>query len=149
VYEERDEEPMKRLPHPAYVFGFIALIALVVTIRDLKRKKATRWFDLILFVVVGLVGVLLTLLWFTTDHRAAAKNFNLLWALPTHFPISILLIKNYKWIRYYFLFTFILSIILLLSWSILPQELNLSLIPMVIVLGLRSFCQYWIRKSKS
>jgi hypothetical protein len=139
---------MKRLPHPAYVFGFFAIIAVVITIRDLRAKKITTWFDLIFFVVVGLIGILLTTLWFATDHRAAAKNFNLLWALPTHFPIAILIVKNYKWIKDYFLFTFILSILLLLSWGILPQELNLSLIPVVIVLGLRAFCQYWIRKSK-
>lgn len=146
VYAQRDEDPIKGLPHPFYVFGFFAFITLAISIRDLKKKKLTQWFDVIFFVVLGLIGVLLTYLWFFTDHKAAAKNFNLLWALPTHLLITFFLFKNYNWIKNYFLVVFIISIILLVFWKFLPQELNLSLIPIVIALALRSFCQFRIRK---
>jgi len=146
VYAQRDEDPMSRLPHPLYIFGFFALLTLLVSIRDLRRKKLMNWFDVALFAITGLIGLLLTFLWFFTDHKAAAKNFNLLWALPTHLVIIFFLFKNYNWVRVYFQIIFILSVTLLLIWKILPQELNLSLIPIVIALTLRSFCQYWLRK---
>ncbi|HEX5170514.1 MAG TPA: DUF4105 domain-containing protein [Cyclobacteriaceae bacterium] len=149
VYSQRDEDPMGGLPNPFYVFGFFASITLVITIRDLKRKRLTQWFDIVLFSIVGLIGLLLTLLWFATDHKAAAKNFNLLWALPTHLIIVFLVLKDYNWLKIYFLGTCIIMVAILVTWKGLPQQLNLFLVPMIIALLLRSFCQYSIRKSRA
>jgi hypothetical protein len=147
VYNQRDEDPEGSLPHPLLVFGFLALITLFLTIRDLRRMKATRWFDAILFGITGVVGIVLTLLWIATDHHAAAKNFNLLWAIPTHFVAAILVFRNTKWLGDYFLLTGSIAMALLITWKFLPQQLNVSLIPIVIMLGLRSFCQYKLRKN--
>ena len=71
VYSVRDEDPMARLPHPLYWFSVLTLVCLLITWRDLKRKKLSNWFDAVLFGVTGLIGLLLFLLWFATDHAAA------------------------------------------------------------------------------
>lgn len=43
-----------------------------------------RWLRRLLPVVTGLVGVLLTFLWFGTDHADTRFNLNVLWAFPLH-----------------------------------------------------------------
>ena len=145
VYESREMEPESSLPNPAYIFSLLAAIAIGLSLFDLKRKKLTNWFDVILFGIVGLIGILLTVLWFFTDHKAAANNLNILWALPTHLVAVIAFIKKPSWLKSYFLISAVIGILLLASWAFLPQLLHYSLIPVVITLATRSFAQYKLR----
>jgi len=147
VYASREEEPPGGLPHPLLVFGLFALIAIALTVRDKKKNKPSTWFDVILFGVAGLIGVLLLFLWVATDHKAAAKNFNLLWALPTHIIAVVAFIRNPRWLSTYFLVSLGIAVALLIFWIVLPQKLNTSLIPIVAVLGMRSYIQYSFRKT--
>lgn len=142
VYEPREEDPLKRLPHPLLVFGVVAFGIIGISIIDLRRKKITQWLDAVLFGVAGLIGVLLLSLWLFTDHAAAARNLNMLWALPTHVGIVFMLRRRTKFVRAYFLATAILCALLLLCWNILPQMLNYSLIPIVIAMGVRAAVRY-------
>ncbi len=148
IYESRAEVPDKGLPHPLYVFTGFALITLLISLMDLRRKKLSTWFDIILFGIVGLTGILLLGLWLFTNHKAAAYNFNLLWAFPTHFIIVFAFIKNPKWLEKYFLVVSIISALLLGLWFFLPQKLNVSLIPLVVALLARTFAQFKVRKLK-
>lgn len=145
VYESRFESPPKGLPHPALIFGIVAACVLALTVWDVKRKKLSLWLDFVLFEVIGLVGVLLLLLWIATDHQAAARNFNLLWALPTHALVAFTLMKTRRWHSAYFLITSVICLLTLACWIILPQQLNTSLIPMVIIILTRS--AVWFRLS--
>lgn len=146
IYSSREEEAdPDRLPHPIYIFTGLAIIAVILSLIDMRRKKLSGWFDVLLFTATGSIGVLLFFLWFATDHRAAAYNLNVLWALPSHLIIVFVLIRKPAWLKNYFLVTSVLSVLLLLSWTFLPQKLNLALIPVVFTLGLRAFMQYYIR----
>lgn len=147
VYEARFEELPKSLPHPTLVFSVVAVIMLAVSIWDVKRKKLCLWLDFTLLLVTGLVGVLLLLLWVATDHRAAAQNFNLLWALPTHAVVAFTLLKQRHWHTYYFLSTAVIGILLLAGWSLLPQQLNTSLIPVAGMLVVRTALRYWLMRN--
>jgi cation transport ATPase len=146
LYESQHNTPPNTLIHPLLVFGVLFLIVAVISYRDMKRRKITHWLDIILFTIVGFVGTLLFALWIATDHKAAAKNMNLLWALPTHLIAIIAMIRNPKWLMNYFLVTSIIALILLGAWPFLPQKLHYSLIPLVMALGVRAFTQYIIRK---
>jgi hypothetical protein len=145
VYESHEEEVKTSLTHPLYVFGALALIAIALSILDLKRQKLSNWFDVILFGTTGLIGVLLLLLWFFTDHKAAANNFNILWALPTHLIALAAFHKKPVWLKTYFLIVVVVEGLLLLFWKVLPQQLNISLIPVVIALLVRAVMQYRLR----
>jgi hypothetical protein len=103
---------------------------------------------LYVFALIGLIGLLLLLLWIATDHRAAAKNFNLLWALPTHLIAVFAFIRQPKWLTPYFASVLILQILLLLAWPFLPQKMHYALIPIVMTLALRAFIQFRLRKRK-
>jgi hypothetical protein len=146
VYESREEEYPTSIIHPRTAFILLAVITLLLSAWDFKRKKLSTWFDAILFGSVGMVGILLFLLWIATDHKAAANNFNILWALPTHVVAVVAFLKNPTWLKRYFLFTAILCILTLILWPVLPQQLNYFLIPLVIALLARAVTQYRLRK---
>jgi hypothetical protein len=146
VYEERPEDAPKGLPHPLYIFSFIALIAGILTYRDWKKQKLSTWLDAIIFIVTGLVGVMLTFLWFGTDHNSA-YNYNLLWALPTNLLVPIAFIRQPAWLKKYFLVVAVIAVLTLLLWPVLPQKLNIALVPIVITIALRGFIQYKLRNA--
>jgi hypothetical protein len=145
VYESRDEEYPKSAIHPLTAFISLAVIALLLSIWDFKRKKLSMWFDAILFGVVGFIGVSLFLLWVATDHKAAANNFNLLWALPTHLVAVFAFYKSPKWLKKYFLITAVIAALTLLTWPVLPQKLNYTLVPLVMALCIRAVAQNRLR----
>jgi putative effector of murein hydrolase len=129
--------------HPWLVFGLFLLITIFITWRDLKRHKQSKWFDAIVFGVVGLLGVLLFVLWTATDHRAAARNLNILWAMPLHVVFVPLYLMSKKIARPYFRAVAILNALLILTWAWLPQQLNVFLIPVVIALTIRAWRIGW------
>ncbi len=151
TYESQPEAHSESLPSPLKTFSALFLLGAILTLIGWKKKKAFMLFDIILFTLVGLIGWLLLLLWVATDHHAAENNMNLLWALPFHFPAALLLLKKscHYWLRKYFMATAVLAGLLLIFWAILPQQLNYSLIPVVLLIALRAFfLQYLLRKNQ-
>ncbi len=146
VYESGAEDLPSGPIHPLYIFSLIAILAIALSIYDFRNRKLSIWFDTFLFLIVGLVGFLLCFLWFATDHHASANNLNVLWALPTHVIAVVAFTKQPKWLQQYFLIVMIITSLLLISWPMLPQQLNNSLIPIVLALAIRSFTQYRLRK---
>jgi hypothetical protein len=147
VYESLPEEPPRSLIHPWLAFGLLLAATIWVTWKDWRAKKTSKWFDMMLFGVVGLVGLLLLLLWVATDHRAAAKNFNLLWAMPLHLFVLPAFLKSRQWTGSYFRGIAALLVLTLLFWFWLPQQLNLFLVPVVISLALRAGWIGWGKKT--
>jgi hypothetical protein len=140
IFAGQPVPPQKSLIHPWTAFGGLLIVVIAITVLDWRRKKISFWLDGILFFSIGLVGLVLLLLWTATDHHACARNYNLLWALPTHLLVLIFLLKKNKpsWLKYYFLATAALSMILLITWPILYQPLNVFLIPVVASVLVRS-----------
>ena len=140
IYQSDPETHPFQITHPLVVFGMLLLIIIGICVYDIRRFEISRWMDLILFNVTGLLGLLLVLLWFATDHRAAAWNFNLLWAMPLNLVLPFL--KTVRLRARYFIFMTILTLLLLISWPYLPQELNLMLFPVVLGLLFRYYVNF-------
>jgi Domain of unknown function (DUF4105) len=119
-----------------------SLIAFIfIGIIFIKSKSINITADIILFGVTGLLGLLFLLLWFATDHKATVWNFNLLWALPNNLA-ALFYLKNTAKGKVYFLFvSFLNTILLFLGW-LLPQDLNIAVYPIILVLAIRSFMVY-------
>ncbi|MCA6078195.1 DUF4105 domain-containing protein [Fulvivirga sedimenti] len=141
TYDSTPEPDQSSLITPFITFSIALVFGIWLTWKDYKRKKRFRWLDFLLFTITGLVGWLLAGLWFATDHNAAARNLNLLWAIPLYFPVSFWLLKNEspRWVRKFFMFTAGFMIILVFLWALLPQDLHNSLIPFALLLGIRSW----------
>ena len=141
VFLALPEAAPKSLVHPWVAFGGFLFATMTLCFFDWRRRKISKWFDLFLFGILGITGILLLLLWTMTDHQAAANNFNLLWALPTH-PLILLVYakRSAFFLKKYFLGVAILTSVLLLCWFVVPQQLNIFLLPLVAAIA----CRAWL-----
>ncbi len=149
IFDSREQVAAGQRHGPLIVFSALALLILVITVLDFRKNRLSNWVDGVLFGVTGAIGILLFILWFFTDHNAAARNMNLLWAFPLHFIAAIALVKSPRWLGPYFMGAAILSAAVLLCWVLLPQQLHTALIPVIASQGIRSFTQYKLRIAAS
>ena len=124
---------------PLFVFGIIGLLILFITYKDNKKQKQSKWLDVILFSLTGLMGVFILLLWFATDHTGTHQNYNLLWAFVLNlFMIPQLLKKKASnWFIKYLKLLVILLCLLTLHWIIGVQVFAIALIPFLVALFVR------------
>jgi uncharacterized membrane-anchored protein len=66
------------------------------------------------------------------------NNYNLLWTWPTNIIAAFLLPSQKKWVQKYFGIQAIALALVLIGWFFLPQQLNTSLIPIVLLVIFRS-----------
>lgn len=127
------------LTSPLFVFGIIGLLIIFITFKDYKSHKQTKWLDITLFSITGLIGILILLLWFATDHRGTHHNYNLLWACPLNLLVIGQLLKKKvsNWFTKYIKFLIILLCLLTLHWIIGVQVFAIGLIPFLIALFFR------------
>ena len=124
---------------PIVILSLVAFIMLLVTFKDNKNNKRSKWLDVILFATTGIIGLVILMLWFATDHTATANNYNLLWAFATNllFIPSILKTRlNNRGIKYIVFLTILLSL-MLLHWMTGVQSFAIGLIPILIAIGVR------------
>ncbi len=145
TYASKPEPATRALSTPLNVMIAVLLIGIAITYFGFKQNKWKKGIDIVLFLIVGSVGLLLFLLWFATDHKAATGNLNLLWALPLHLPVAFILIKKQlpTWMSAYFKFVAYFNLLLLLTWYFMPQDLHFSLIPLTALIGIRAFYIRW------
>ena len=124
---------------PIFILGLLGFIIIFITYKDLKRNIRSKWLDITLFSITGIVGVVILLLWFATDHSATHQNYNLLWACALNLIVIRQLFKNKpsKWFIKYIKFLIILLCLLTLHWIIGVQVFANGLIPLLVGLLIR------------
>ncbi|WGD34857.1 DUF4105 domain-containing protein [Olleya sp. YS] len=124
---------------PLFTILIISAIIIFLTYKDFKNKKRTKWLDLIVFILTGLVGLVLFLLWFATDHTGTAYNYNLLWAFPLSLfcVLQLLKVNPKKWFIGYIKFLILMLCLMSLHWTIGVQRFAPALIPLVFTLSVR------------
>lgn len=155
VYKKQTILDIPQQPHSAYLLSpakvFVLLFAIIVALSLANKgwsQKLLQVFDGLFFLLIGLAGLLMALLWIIRVDTVCRNNFNLLWAWPTHLFIALVLHKKRKWIKNYFRATLIMNSLLLLTWFFLPQQLNPAFIPVIFLILLRSW-QLLIQNSQS
>lgn len=135
---------------PTILSWLLLLVIVGVTVFDIKKNSRSRILDVILFFSAGLIGIILLLLWFATDHQATANNFSLLWALPTHLIVALYLGKKVlpTWVAKYMAIAGLVAGILTISWWLLPQQPHAAFIPLALTLLVRAEYIVWFSKKK-
>ena len=135
----------------AVCWAFFA-VTLGITIRDIRRRKVTRWFDSAYFGVLGLAGCLLTFLIFVSVHEATSPNYLYFWINPLCLlpAIFIWLKKCKKELFCYQIVNFAVLLLLLASWPWLPQSANAAFLPLILADMMRAANYIFIyRKNES
>lgn len=135
---------------PMAVSLAILFLSVVLTMRDLKRKIVSRWFDTVLYSFFGIAGLLLTFLIFVSVHEATSPNWLYLWLNPFAFIAVICVwIKRLQSLVYcYQIINFVALIILLIIAACGVQHLNVAFYPLIISDLFRSMTYISISKCR-
>lgn len=124
---------------PLLSFALLAVIVIIITYSDIKKNKRSKWLDFTIFLVTGLLGLLMLLLWFTTDHTATANNYNILWAFAPNLFVAFLFLKKEMkpWLQYYIFLLIALLLVSVIVWVLKIQVFNSTLIAIMAILMVR------------
>ncbi|BDD05332.1 lipoprotein N-acyltransferase Lnb domain-containing protein [Aureibacter tunicatorum] len=126
---------------PIHLTLIILIITCLVFYFEAKKEKYFAWYDRIFFSIIGLVGLLVTVLWFGTEHTATYWNYNILWANPTHLlVIPILTNKKFaRIVRLHFIFWGLVAVAVLAFGWLMPQNFHIAFYPLILAIALRSY----------
>ncbi|MEM9723294.1 MAG: DUF4105 domain-containing protein [Bacteroidota bacterium] len=125
---------------PSHITWTVFLLIVLYTAWQFRQNSTRRWLDCILFLIGGLAGIVMIVMWLGTDHSTTSHNLNLLWALPTHLVAAVALMRKHlpSWLGTYFLIAAILHGLFILFHPLLPQVFPFAILPIVGSLFLRS-----------
>ncbi|MBP6640754.1 MAG: DUF4105 domain-containing protein, partial [Bacteroidia bacterium] len=135
-----------------HILGWSILgLALLFTFLGYRKGINLRGFDVVLFLTLGLLGILMLLFWVGTDHQATYVNLNMLWAFPLHliFAFTVLMRRYDRFNqRYAFVMLIWMTAFLATSW-LLPQSFHAATIPLAMAALVRLVWNWNIRKKKT
>lgn len=133
--------PPPALPWPRILGWTLLAVGTWLTVRDARAGRSRRRvFDTALYAITGVAGLAIVFLWFISLHTVTKTNLNLFWALPTHVAVAVALARDRagrKW-GVYLAATAGLAAALLVGMPIWPQELPGPVVPLLLLLVIRS-----------
>jgi branched-subunit amino acid transport protein AzlD len=135
---------------PTVVFGLLLIVILLIGYIEIRTKDHFYGVDVILFFLVGIMGTLFFVIGNFTEHTTTQWDLNVIWALPTHVIMALVLpfAKDKKWVLNYFLFSAIISAIMVVGWKFMPQKFLFANILIAATMAIRSYSIYWAPRLK-
>ena len=136
---ETSEESVLNVTSPMFILFFISILIILITFRDFKSNKQTKVLDILLISITSMIGLLISYLWFISDHSAASQNYNILWASPLNILLFIDLFASKKrnWILGYLKFIFLMLLLMISHWILSVQTFNITLFSFIFALLIR------------
>ncbi len=124
---EKNKSNYPFLLNPIFLFSVLLIIVLIY-----KSSKI----QVPIFLITGITGLLILIVWLLTEHDELKNNFNLLWCNPLYLAIAFSQIKNNVKLKMY------LSIILqamligvVVIWLSRAQNFEIAFIPIILILS--------------
>jgi len=121
---------------PSFVFTLLLIIIIVLSAM-IKNKKMIKVLDISVFSVFSILVILIIFFSFFTDHQQMKMNLNILWLNPLIILGLIAIVLNKPFIIWFRILFYISGAFLVLHF-ILPQDFNLAILPLIIIIMLRS-----------
>ncbi len=136
---------------PLFWTLFLMIFTLTITWIDFRNQTRSRWLDFILNILTGATGLLISYLWFFSDHSAAAYNFNILWGFPANIVIAFYLTRKEilpNWIPRYNTFMILCLSLIPLLWISGIQRFHPIVFFILLTLGVRyGYLYHYFRKT--
>ena len=135
---------------PLFIFSLPLLLILVLSRSEHTFiRRLILSFDGLFFFTTGIAGMLILFMWFGTEHAMCRDNYNIIWAFPFHAVAAFFIQSRQTWVYRYFLITGVVNIAFLILWFLIPQGLNISFLPLILLLIYRSFSHYYNLHSRA
>lgn len=131
---------------PGFVISLIFVIALMLSVKDIKNKQLTRWFDSVIFGIFGLASLLVCFLIFISVNEATSPNYLILLLNPLCFiaAIGLWIKKCTKIVAYYHIANFVALILLSVILLSGIQAGNKAFAPLILIGLVRSATNIYI-----
>ncbi len=133
------ESPVLRpgfLISPVSIFT-VLMILIIILPGIIKKQSVINLMDILIFSVFSILATLMIFFGFFTDHQQMKWNLNIIWLNPfLLFCLGSLLLKKTGVI--WFRIVFYISSAFLVLHYFLPQEFNIAILPLVVVIIIRS-----------
>ena len=132
--------PTQWYAHPLTIAIILLLITAIVSYRNWKRRKVSRWYDTLLFTVAGLAGCIIFFVELISTHEAVMPNYNILWLHPLLLVLALLpwIKKASKLLRWAHFLNIALIATMIVVWISGLQVANTAFYPIIASLLLRS-----------
>jgi len=124
------------LTTPSIVFTGLLIIVLIMSAL-IKSRRAIKWFDLSVFSLFSIMAGMMIFFNFFTDHQQMRWNLNIIWLNPVVIICLLFIILNKEATFWFRLLSYTLATFLIIH-LFLPQSFNMAIIPLVIILLIRS-----------
>lgn len=131
---------------PAIAFSLLCIIALALSLYDVRRKKISYWFDALLHLAQGIAGIIIAYLFFFSLHPAVSTNWQVILFNPLYILYAVYLIYCHvkkKKDRLINVNTAVLCIFAIVT-LIAKQDINTSVWIMALTLCIRNLTRYHI-----
>jgi len=109
------------------------------------NRRTSAWVDMFIFTFTGIPGLLILLLRLFSDHPSLQSNLNIMWANPLNLLFAFFLFKDWNLpARIYMIFYAALLSFLLVTWSRIPQQVPLEIMPVLFLLAFRSLQRVFV-----
>lgn len=124
---------------PFWTLLLFSLFVVYMTYANYKSQKISKWIDVVLHIVTGVIGLIAVSLWLGTNHTTTYSNFNVLWAFAPNILIALVFLKKRlpKWLNYYYKVLIVGVISSFLVWVFGVQKFNIAILPLLIALLIR------------
>ena len=123
---------------PENIFSFILILLILMILLPFSRKRSIIiTTDVVVFSLFSILALLMIFFNFFTDHQQMKWNLNIIWLNPFIFMVLFSLITGRPgalWFR----IVFFVSVIFFALQLILPQAFNPGVLPLVLIMALRS-----------
>lgn len=142
ILQIEDYEIEAGFPWASILTWSLLMIGIGITYRAIRDDKGIEpWFDIFLYSVTALLGLLITYLWFISLHNETVNNLNLLWAWPVHLILIPLVYRRAVpeiFVAVYLIILTLCCIAILVGWNLWPQQFHAAIIPLLLLLIIRS-----------
>ena len=121
---------------PPLILGFI-LVLIIIFSATYHGTGINKLVDIVLFTVFSVLAMLMIFFNFFTDHMQMKWNLNIIWLNPFLILCLVSLVFNRNR-QIWFKLVFFLALIFILPLFLLPQVFNNALVPLALIIILRS-----------
>jgi Domain of unknown function (DUF4105) len=119
------------------LIGWILLIAIALLSLLKPIKKRLIYFDVLFFMILGLLGCMMLFMWFGTEHKVCAWNRNLFWAFPLHLGFAYFIARKSEMVSRYARYASYLVIGSVIYGLFAKQEYIAEITPILILILFR------------
>jgi len=125
---------------PMRVFLLLFIVVAALTIWGIKQQKSLWWLDLLLFFAAGVAGCIIAFLVAFSEHPAVSPNYLLFVFHPLHLLVLPWMLRKVKKLQRcpYMVANAVVLTLFIVFWAIIPQKFPIEVLPLALVLLVRS-----------